>query len=67
MTRCVGDDHCATPSEFDDFVENLWVYYYINSQVYNPNDFSDGVIGDIVNETGDKIDTTNRKSKLYQI
>ena len=65
MKKCEGEDYCASNSDIDKYIDSHFAYYYLNEQIFNPNDYTENVIEDFVTSTIDRLDVNNPKMTLY--
>ena len=41
LQRCEGQEHCRDPHEIDEFLDEINLTYYLNTNEYNTNEFED--------------------------
>ena len=67
LGRCSGHDHCAEESEIDKFIDESYVFYTTNSQSYNPQNYTDGVIEDFNFIDAERMEQSDPKEVFYSI
>ena len=67
VKRCEGKDYCATIDESNEYADKHYAFYYLNEQIYNPNDYSENVLQDLISSTVDRLDHQNARTILYSI
>ena len=67
IDRCSESDYCASNSEIDDFIETRSIHYAFNSQVYNPNNYTEGVVTDRPYASTEAMSKANPQLEYFKI
>ena len=67
IRRCEGKEYCASESEIDEYIDRHGAMYFVNEQIYNPNEYNKNVIEDSITRINERLDHANPKLTKYTL